>query len=121
MSEPISWHVELEVRPGQMEAFRALTDKMVDETRAERGAMIYERFIGGDQRAVHIYERYVDCAAAVAHLEAFRTAFGERFAGMIDRKSFAVFGTPTPELRQILDPLGATYFARLAGFSRAGE
>jgi quinol monooxygenase YgiN len=121
MSEPISWHVELEVRPGQMDAFRALTDKMVEATRGERGAMIYERFIGGDERAVHVYERYVDCAAAVAHLKAFQTTFGRGFASMIDRKSFTVFGTPTPELRQILDPLGATYFARLAGFSRAGE
>jgi quinol monooxygenase YgiN len=118
MSEPISWHVELEVREGQIDAFRALTDKMVEATRGERGAMIYERFIGDDQRAVHVYERYVDCAAAVAHLEAFRIAFGARFAAMIDRKSFTVFGTPTSELRQILDPLGATYFARLGGFSR---
>jgi quinol monooxygenase YgiN len=118
MSEPISWHVELEVRPGQMDAFRALTDKMVEATRGERGAMIYERFIGGDQRAVHVYERYVDCAAAVAHLKMFGARYGQEFAFMVDRKRFIVFGTPTPELKQILDPLGAIYFARLAGFSR---
>src|SRR5262245_18239163 len=118
MNEPISWHVELEVRQGQMDAFRALTDKMVEATRGERGALIYERFICDDGRAVHVYERYADCAAAVAHLKAFRTMFGERYAIMIDRWGFTVFGTPTPELKEILDPLGATYFARLDGFSR---
>ena len=118
MSESISWHVELEVKPGRMDAFRALTDKMVEATKAESGALIYERFIGDDNRSVHVYERYADCAAAAAHLKMFGARYGQEFSGMIGRKSFVVFGTPTPELKQILDPLGATYFARLAGFSR---
>ena len=119
MSDQIAWHVELRVKPGQMDAFRALTGEMVEATKKEHGALIYERFIGDDNEAVHVFERYSDAAAAVAHLRTFGHMYGKRFADLVDRKRFSVFGTPTPELRQILDPLGARYFALLAGFSRA--
>ena len=94
-----------------------LTREMIDATKAEPGTLIYERFIADDED-VHVFERYRDSAAAVAHLRMFAQMFGKRFADLVDRKRFSVFGTPTPELRQILDPLGARYFAPLAGFSR---
>ena len=118
MSNPISWHVELQVKPGQLNDLRALTGQMVESTRTEPGALIYERYISDDHQIVHVFERYVDSSAAVAHLTAFGKMYGERFATMVDRKRFTVFGTPTFELKEILDPLGATYVAAVAGFSR---
>jgi quinol monooxygenase YgiN len=113
----ISWHVELQVRTGQLDALRALTNEMVESTRSEPGALIYERYISQDRQTVHVYERYVDADAAVAHLLAFGKAYGERFGKMVERKRFTVFGTPSAELKAILDPLGATYAAALAGFA----
>jgi len=118
MSDHISWHVELQVKPGQLDAFRAITSEMVESTKSEPGALIYERYIGNDGDIVHVIERYADPNAAVAHLTAFAVMYGERFSAMVDRKRFTVFGTPTVELREVLDPLGATYVAALAGFSR---
>ena len=118
MGDYISWHVELRVKPGQMDAFCSLTGEMVEATKLEHGALIYERFIGDDNEAVHVFERYSDSAAATAHLRTFAQMYGKRFTELVDRKCFSVFGTPTPELRKILDPLGARYFAPLAGFSR---
>ena len=119
MSGEISWHVELHVKPRKMKAFRDLTRHMVESTRSERGALIYERFIGDDQQSVHVFERYADSSAAVAHLSTFARLHAKRFAQLVERKRFTVFGTPTPELRQILDPLGAKYCALLSGLSRA--
>ena len=118
MSEHISWHVELQVKPGQLDALRALTNEMVEATKNEPGALIYERYVSDDRQTVHVFERYVDPNAAVAHLTAFGRMYGEKFSTMIDRKRFTVFGTPTVELRKILDPLGATYATAFAGFSR---
>lgn len=118
MSNHVSWHVELQVKPGQLNTLRALTDQMVESTRTEPGALIYERYISDDHQTVHVFERYLDSNAAVAHLTAFGKMYGERFARMVNRKRFTVFGTPTVELKEILDPLGATYVAALAGFSR---
>ena len=118
MSEHISWHVELQVKPGQLDALRTLTNEMVEATKNEPGALIYERYVSDDRQTVHVFERYVDPNAAVAHLTAFGRTYGEKFSRMIDRKRFTVFGTPTVELREVLDPLGATYATAFAGFSR---
>jgi len=118
MSNHISWHVELELKAGQLNAFRAITSEMVESTKSEPGALIYERYIDDDGDIVHVFERYVDPSAAVAHLTAFGKMYGERFGAIVDRKRFTVFGTPTVELKEILDPLGARYVAALGGFSR---
>ena len=118
MSEHISWHVELQVKPGQLDTLRTLTNEMVEAVKSEPGALIYERYVSDDRQTVHVFERYVDASAAVAHLAAFGKAYGERLLKTIDRKRFTVFGTPTVELRQFLDPLGATYATAFAGFSR---
>ena len=118
MSDRISWYVELQVKPGQLDVLRALTNEMIEASRSESGTLIYERYISDDSEVVHVLERYVDSAAAVAHLTAFVRMYGDRLSKMIDRRRFIVFGTPSDELRRILDPLGATYAAALAGFSR---
>jgi quinol monooxygenase YgiN len=68
MGDQISWHVELAVKPGQIENFQALTGEMVESTRDEPGVLDYERFVSDDGKFVHVYERYADSAAAVAHL-----------------------------------------------------
>jgi quinol monooxygenase YgiN len=118
MSNDISWHVELQVKAGQLDALCALTNEMVESTKTEPGALIYERYISYDRQIVHVFERYVDANAAVAHLIAFGKTYGERFGKMVERKRFTVFGTPNTELKEILDPLGAKYAVALAGFTR---
>lgn len=118
MGNQISWHTELQVKPGQLDALRALTSEMVNTTRVETGALIYERFISDDHQIIHVFERYIDSAAAVKHLIDFGRMYGERFGKTVDRKRFTVFGTPSPELKELLDRFGATYFSPFAGFSR---
>ncbi|NJL18600.1 MAG: antibiotic biosynthesis monooxygenase, partial [Nitrospira sp.] len=88
MHDQVAWQVELAVKPGKLESFRALTEEMVTFTRTESGVLIYERFLSLDGATVHIYERYVDSAAAVAHLRAFGQHFGERFVSMVERRRF---------------------------------
>jgi quinol monooxygenase YgiN len=109
VSDQISWHVELAVKPGQINNFRALTTEMVESTRAEAGVLNYERFISDDGNFVHVYERYTNSATAVAHLQIFAKNFSERFMTMVDRTRFTVFGNPSNELRRLLDQFGATY------------
>jgi quinol monooxygenase YgiN len=76
MGEQVSWQVELAVKPGELDNFRALTEEMVESTRGEPGVLSYERFISADGQMVHVYERYVDSAAAVEHLRTFGRKFG---------------------------------------------
>ena len=109
MSDQISWHVQLAVKPGQLDNFRALTTEMVESTRQVTGVLNYERFVSADGNFVHVYERYTDSATAVAHLQRFTKNFSGRFMTMVERTHFIVFGNPSDELRELLDQFGATY------------
>ena len=113
MGNEIAWRVEVAVEPGQLENFRALTAEMVAFTRAEPGVLSYQRFITDDGRIVHVYERYADSAAALAHLQTFASKFAERFSSMVERKHFTVYGNPSPALKALLDGFGATYLRAL--------
>ena len=118
MGTQVSWQVELAVKPGELDNFRALTREMVESTRDEQGVISYERYVSEDGATVHAYEQYADSAAAVAHLRAFGEKFGRRFGHMADRKRFTVYGNPSAELRRVLDGYGATYLAPFGGFSQ---
>jgi quinol monooxygenase YgiN len=109
MRTEVSWHVELAVKPGQFENFQALTNEMIESTRDELGVLNYERFVSDDGKFIHVYERYTDSAAAVTHLQKFRKSFSERFVTMVVRNKFTVFGSPSSELRALLDEIGVTY------------
>jgi quinol monooxygenase YgiN len=41
MSEEVSWHVELVIKPSKLDDLRALTDEMVAATRLEPGTLNY--------------------------------------------------------------------------------
>ena len=79
MGDQVSWQVELAVRSGELDKFRALTEEMVESARDEPGVLSYERFVSEDGQVVHVYERYADAAAAVARLRTFGRNFGGRF------------------------------------------
>jgi quinol monooxygenase YgiN len=116
MANDVSWRVELEVKRGQLENFRALTGEMVESTLAEIGVLSYERFVSEDGNFVHVHERYADSASALQHLRTFADKFSERFLSMVERKRFTVFGNPSEELRKNLDGLGAIYMRPFGDF-----
>jgi quinol monooxygenase YgiN len=105
----VSWWVELAVRPGCLDDFEKLTGEMVASAQAEKGVLAYQRFISEDRQTVYVKERYENSDAAVAHLIKFAAAFGERYASLVERKRFVVFGALSNELRALLDEYGATY------------
>jgi len=116
MGGEISWHAELRVKPGQLSNFRTLTGEMVVVTRREPGVLSYQRFVSEDGTIIHLYERYADSAAAVAHLEAFAKRFADRFSAMVERRAFTVFGYPSAELKAVLDRFNAMYLKPFGDF-----
>jgi quinol monooxygenase YgiN len=57
MGGEVSRQVELAVKPGQLDNFRALTREMLESTKGERGVRIYERFVSKDGNLVYAYQR----------------------------------------------------------------
>ena len=117
-NEAISWHVEVAVKAGELEQFRTLTLEMVNVARGEPGVLIYERYIDGGGKHVHIYERYSNSLAALAHLKTFNERFASQYSELVERKVFTVFGAPSEELRRMLKKLAASFCEDFAGFSR---
>jgi quinol monooxygenase YgiN len=116
MGDQISWYVELAIKPGQLDNFRALTGEMVRITRRESGVLAYQRFVSSDSKVIHVYERYANSDAANVHLQIFINTFADRFQRMVERTRFLVFGCPTAELKATLERFDATYLAPFGDF-----
>jgi quinol monooxygenase YgiN len=118
MSDNVLGISELRIKPGEIDNFRALVKELVDVTRAnEPGAMNYEYFISQDGKQCHIYERYVDSAAVMAHLANF-AKFAERFMAAVEMTSVTLYGNPSDEVREAVSGLGAVFMAPIGGFAR---
>ncbi len=116
MSDSVSWHVRLKLHPGKLLEFKTLTGEMIQAARSERGVLAYQRFLSRDETTVHIYEQYEDSQCACEHLKHFAERFGGRFASLVQREEFTVFGEFTPELQALLEAYGANDTILLDGF-----
>lgn len=119
MTDVVSWNLQVSIKEGQLEDFRALMNEMVAATRAdEPGTLGYEWFVSPDGTACHIYERYTNSAAVMAHLGNFGAKFADRFLGCVQPTALWVYGEPTDEVRTALGGFGAEYLGSFGGFSR---
>jgi quinol monooxygenase YgiN len=118
MDKQVSWLVEVEVKQGQLDAFKQLVSDMVESTSPEPGTLSYEWFISDDGTLVHIYERYADSEALLTHFQGFLDKFAERFSAAVDLKRFAVYGEASDEAREALAALNPIFLGTLGGFVR---
>ncbi len=118
MERHVSWVIELAVKDGALDAFKELMEEMVSGTRAEQRTLAYEWYISDDDSTVHIFEKYADSEAMVAHVSGFMQKWAERFMECVDPTRFVVYGDPSPAARDILEGFGPTYLGPWGGFSR---
>ncbi len=118
MSDVVSWMVQVSIKSGQLDNFKAVVEELVQSTRNEPNTLAYEWFLGEDNSSCHIYERYADSAATMTHLRTFGEKFAERFNPLVDYKQFTVYGAPNDEVKGVLGGFGATFMGQLNGFAR---
>lgn len=118
MTENVYWLLEVAIKPGQYETLKALMEEMVESTRKEPGALIYEWHVSADKSTCHIYERYVDSAAVLAHLAAINDKFMPRFMGAVEPKRMQVYGSPNDAVKEAGAGFGAELFETWGGFMR---
>ncbi len=118
MHDTVSWLVKVTVKPGELDAFRALMEEMVAHAQTQPGTLIYEWFVSDDGGAVHIYERYADSAAALDSNNAFGEHFAERFMTAVDVTGFYVYGNPNDAVRKAHGDVGAQFLESFGGFAR---
>jgi hypothetical protein len=91
--------------------------EMVKSTRKESGTLAYEWFLSDDKNTCHLYERYADSNAVMAHLGNFGSKFSSRFLGYVEPTSLCVYGEPSDEVRSALKGFGAEHLRTFGGFS----
>jgi quinol monooxygenase YgiN len=111
----IAWLFELELKPENRAAFEALVPEMVEETRkAEPGSRAYQIFV--NEGSVNVFERYDDSEAALEHMKNFGERFAGRFMALVTPVRFTLLGSPSPELLEVVGPIGAIVNTPLGGY-----
>jgi len=117
MGAQVSWLLQLAVKTGRLDEFKAVLAEMIESTRAESGALSYEWSISDDGGTVHARETYADSGAVLTHLATFGEKFAQRLLGAADPTQFVVYGDPDDEVREALSAFGPSYMAALGGFA----
>ena len=118
MVDDLYWVFTLDVKPGQLPAFRSLVTEIVAASAKEAGTLAYQYSISADQKTIHIFERYRDSQAFVSHVEQTFGGYAERFLSMVTIASLVVYGNPDAQARKALDSFNATYMTLFDGFAR---
>lgn len=115
----VSWILELSVKPGREVELMALMTEMVAATGAnEAGALSYEWSLSADGSTCHIFERYADSAAVLAHLVVFGEKFAGRFLELLTPVRCVVYGSPSQQVQEGLAVLNPVYMRPVGGFNR---
>ena len=113
----VSWLLELTVNDAA--AGKALAEEMSQATKAdEPGALIYEYFLSDDEKTLHIYERYADSEAVLAHMANFGEKFADRFLSVFEPTSLTIYGSPDDAVKKTMAGLSPAYLGQVAGFAR---
>ncbi len=119
MNTHVYWLLELEIQPGREEDFRTLMGEMVAATSDnEPGALNYEWSTTSDRRRCHIFERYADSAAVMAHMGTFAARFASRFFEILKPLRMDVYGSPDKAVKDAFAGSGPGYLKPVGGFSR---
>ena len=119
MATGVSWFLDLNVREGKGEGLPGLIEEMVDATRAnEPGTLDYQWSTSPDGKVCHIFERYIDSDAVMAHLGTFGERFAGRFMDILEPTRFVIYGSPNQQVKEALAGFNPTYMDPAGGFSR---
>lgn len=118
MAKELFWIFTLQLKPGQLDAFKAMVAEIVPLAENEPGTLAYQWSLNHDQSIVHIYERYADSDAFVSHVEQTFSHFTTCFMAMVNVQSLVVYGEPNAACREALDTFNAAYMTLFNGFSR---
>jgi quinol monooxygenase YgiN len=118
MGSQISWVFEAAIKPDSVEEYATMAREITADNQAsEPGQEIFEWFVDGED--IHIYERYQDSAAALAHVQGFVANFAGRFLSLCTPTRMSVYGEPTDELAEALTGFNPRYFGPMAGHARS--
>ncbi len=117
LTENVYWVLVADVKEGQQDALRQLATRFADKTKAEPGALAYEWSLSERGDRLHIYERYADSEAALAHLANVGPVLGDLMA-LVTPVRLDCYGRVSDAFREATKDLPMAYYTQFEGFSR---
>lgn len=115
----ITWTIDCRIDPDQQDSVRELAGELTQMClQEEPGTLGYEWSVDPAGCFVHIYERYSDSEAAMAHIRLFEANFAERFRALMRPERVVLIGSPSDELLAALAALSPQVLQPIAGFHR---
>lgn len=115
----VTWTIECRIVPDQLPQVRQLADELTQMClHDEPGTRSYEWAVDPSGSVVHIFERYVDSDAAMAHIRLFEARFIDRFRALLRPERVVLIGSPSPELLASLAALSPLVLQPIMGFHR---
>jgi quinol monooxygenase YgiN len=119
MSGTISYVFEVAIKEGQYDQFKTVMNEMVEAVWAtEPRTLTYDWFINEDRTVCHTYERYVDSAAVMAHLQGVGKRFGARLFSLAEPGVLTIYGHPDEEVKKAFEAFHARFLTPIAELSR---
>jgi len=118
MSGYIVTDFQLSIKEGKLDDFKAVVNTMIEMTDVnEPNTLVYEYCINEDGTECHLLETFKDSDAFMIHLENVGHMFDTLFESATMTRA-KIYGSPSAELQQALDPLGVQYFTHFNGVTR---
>lgn len=118
MKNYIRGTAEHSIAQGRINDFRKLAAEIIDRVEAtEPNTLSYEWFLSNDESKCYVVQLYKDSEAAMTHLRNIADLMGP-FHEVAPLTGLMIFGSPSDELRQALEPVGAKIFEHWNGVTR---
>ncbi len=109
---------EHSISEGKIDEFRKLAAEFIDRVEAnEPNTLSYEWFLSNDETKCYVVQIYKDSDAGMAHLGNIADLMVP-FHQVAPLTGLMIFGSPSDELRQALEPVGAKIFEHWNGVTR---
>jgi len=109
---------EITIPEGKINEFRKLAAEIIDRVEAsEPNTLRYEWFLSSDESKCYVMQIYQDSKAVIDHLENIGDLNGPLHQ-VAPLTGLLIFGSPSDELRQTLEPVGAKILEHWNGVTR---
>lgn len=117
MTNNIYWILKANIGEGNLAALKELAAKFCHMTQEEPGVVAYEWSVSEDGKVLHIYERYADSDAGLAHLANVGPSLPELMA-LVTPVSIECYGNVGDNLKDAMKALPMSYMETFAGFHK---
>ena len=118
MTNEIQYTLEWTIKPGGLESFKELANKVINLVQENEPEMKgYQWYFNDDQSKCYTAEWQTSSESLLTHLQNVGDILPELLA-YSDISRFEVYGNPNPQALEAVKSMGATVFEYFNGFTR---